>query len=260
MTSSKRILDASPYDTDKAQHKHYLRNYEEYFSPLVEREIRLLELGIYHGGSLLLWRDYFEKGLIVGLDINPVQIDDASGRIRVYQGKQNDTTLLDRIARETASEGFDVIIDDCSHIGELTRISFWHLFDNHLKSGGMYVIEDWGTGYWDDWVDGVSYEPHLVPEYKPLRYRLMRVVARLQREGVVNRLPLARRLVSRVKRVLQKRQFHSHDFGMVGFIKELIDECGMADITHPVHGIAPQRPSKFREMRISASHLFVIKA
>ncbi len=52
MTSPKRTLDASRYDTDKAQHKHYLRNYEEYFSPLLGRDIRLLELGVYHGGSL----------------------------------------------------------------------------------------------------------------------------------------------------------------------------------------------------------------
>ena len=47
---------------------------------------------------------------------------------------------------------------------------------------------------------------------------------------------------------------------MVGFVKELIDECGMADITHPTKGLGTQKPSKFRELRISPSHLFVIKA
>ena len=66
MTSTKKTLDASKYDTDKAAHTHYLRNYEEYFRPLLERDIRLLELGVYHGGSLLLWRDYFARGLVVG--------------------------------------------------------------------------------------------------------------------------------------------------------------------------------------------------
>ena len=62
-------LEAFKYDTDKAEHSHYLRNYEDYFGHLADRDICLLELGVYHGGSLQLWRDYFEQGLIVGLDL-----------------------------------------------------------------------------------------------------------------------------------------------------------------------------------------------
>jgi hypothetical protein len=50
------------------------------------------------------------------------------------------------IADNVAPEGFDIIIDDASHIGELTKTAFWHLFDNHLKPNGLYAIEDWGTG------------------------------------------------------------------------------------------------------------------
>ena len=53
-----------------------------------------------------------------------------------------------------APGGFDIIIDDASHIGELTKTTFWHLFDHHLKPGGLYAIEDWGTGYLDDFSDG----------------------------------------------------------------------------------------------------------
>lgn len=260
MSSTQNILAASKYDTDKAEHKHYLRNYDEYFKPLQNSDVRLLELGVYHGGSLLLWRDYFARGLIAGLDLNPVEIDDASGRIRFYQGQQQDTELLDCIARETAPDGFDIIIDDCSHIGELTRVSFWHLFDNHLKRGGMYVIEDWGTGYWESWPDGVAYRQPPPPESSLLQHRIRRAFTRLRENRTVSRLPLAAKLLHVAKRAVHRRQFRSHDFGMVGFVKELIDECGMADITHPVNGNAPPRASKFREMRISTSHLFVIKA
>ncbi|HEV2762922.1 MAG TPA: hypothetical protein VGV38_08005 [Pyrinomonadaceae bacterium] len=260
MTSPKRTLDASRYDTDKAAHTHYLRNYEEYFRPFLERDVRLLELGVYRGGSLLLWRDYFERGLVVGLDINPVEVPDETGRVRVYQGRQEDTVLLDRIARETAPEGFDIIIDDCSHIGELTRVSFWHLFERHLKPGGLYVVEDWGTGYWDSWADGVQYRPASARRLNPLARKLRGGLARLQQSASFERLPVAPRLASRFKRALEGRQFHSHDFGMVGFVKELIDELGMADITHPTRGRPPQRASKFRELRLSPSHLFVVKA
>lgn len=250
---------AAKYDTDKAVHKHYLRNYEEYFGGLRNMEVRLLELGIKKGGSLLLWRDYFEKGVIVGLDIEPASLDDATGRIRTYQGAQQDTELLDRIARENAPEGFDIIIDDCAHIGVLARASFWHLFDKHLKPGGVYVIEDWGTGYWDGWVDGVGYRAR-PKRLRPALYRLTRAFARLQQNGIVLKLPMAGRLLSGMKAATLGAQYHSHDFGMVGFVKELVDEMGMADITHPQQGSAPPKPSKFREMRLSPSHLFIVKS
>ncbi|MDT7602627.1 MAG: hypothetical protein QOF61_624 [Acidobacteriota bacterium] len=250
---------ASRYDTDKAVHTHYLRNYEHYFGELRGKEVRLLELGIKEGGSLLLWRDYFERGVVVGLDINPVNLDDPTGRIRTYQGAQQDTELLDRIARENAPEGFDIIIDDCAHIGVLARASFWHLFDRHLKRGGVYVIEDWGTGYWGGWVDGVGYQPR-ERGLSPALYRLTRVVARVHETHVTGYIPFARRLLSKVKAVVLKAQYHSHDYGMVGFVKELVDELGMADITHPRMGVAPHRESKFREMRLSPSHLFIVKS
>jgi hypothetical protein len=256
----KKILDASGYDTDKAKHTHYLRNYEEYFRPLHDKEIRLLELGIYKGGSLLMWRDYFEKGLIVGLDLQPVKIDDPSGRIRLYEGMQQDTALLDRIGQELAPDGFDVIIDDCSHIGELTRISFWHLFDIHLKSGGLYVIEDWSTGYWDSWFDGVGFKPRALSKFKSNLFSLRTKLARLQRTSLVGRLSLAKGLIVQTKRLLNRRQFHSHEYGLVGFVKELVDECGMSDITRADFGTPPHRQSKFKEMRISPGQVFIVKA
>lgn len=260
MTSTKKQLDASGYDTDKAAHTHYLRNYEEYFRGLVDKEVRLLELGVLKGGSLLLWRDYFARGIVVGLDLNPVEIEDPTGRVRVYTGGQQDTELLDRIARECAPEGFDVIIDDCSHVGTLARASFWHLFERHLKPGGLYVIEDWGTGYWDFWPDGTRYRERRTHAHSPARHRLSRALVRLHESAPARRLPFVRSLASRAKRLLLRGQFRSHDFGMVGFVKELIDECGMADITHADFGNAPQRASRIREMRISPSHLFIVKA
>lgn len=250
---------AARYDTDKAVHTHYLRNYEHYFGDLRDREVRLFELGIKEGGSLYLWRDYFERGLIVGLDVEPVQLDDASGRIRTYQGMQQDTALLDRIARENAPEGFDIIIDDCAHIGVLARASFWHLFEHHLKSGGVYIIEDWGTGYWDGWLDGVGYKRGH-KDLNPVLYRSTRAVSRVQQNKLIGRVPFAGKLISKLKAAVLGAQYHSHDYGMVGFVKELVDELGMADITHPQMGKGAPRKSKFREMRLSPSHLFVVKA
>lgn len=137
----------------------YLRAYAELLAPYRERDLRLLELGINAGGSLLLWRDWFPRGTISGLDDKRVVLDDPSGRIRTWQGLQDDTALLDRLAAADAPGGFDIIIDDASHCGAPSKVSFWHLFTHHLKPGGLYVIEDWATAYMPSWGDGAAYVP-----------------------------------------------------------------------------------------------------
>ena len=241
-----KALDAAGYDTDKTVNVHYLRNYEQVFAPLLDRDVRLFELGVRKGGSLLLWRDYFAQGAIVGLDLEPpLHVEDPSGRIRVYKGRQEDTALLDRIAGETAPGGFDIIIDDCSHIGELTRVTFWHLFDRHLKPGGIYVIEDWGTGYWERWADGAAYQGPAGPE--GWSAALLRVFSRLAGSRAA-------------KKHRFRRRFPSHDYGMVGFVKELVDECGMGDATFPGRGVGPARASKFARMIVSHGQVFIFKS
>lgn len=124
------------------------------FAPWVEKRINLLEIGVDKGGSLRLWQDYFPHGNIVGIDWEPPKDFVPGERIQIFKGSQDDEQFLSRVANQAAPDGFDIIIDDASHVGELTKRTFWHLFDNHLKPGGLYVIEDWGTGYWDDWPDG----------------------------------------------------------------------------------------------------------
>jgi hypothetical protein len=92
---AKKVSDAARYDTDQAGHSHYHQNYEEHFQSLHDKEVKLLELDVFKGGSLLLWRDYFPCGTIVGLDLNRVELADDSGSIRLYQGAQQDIALLD---------------------------------------------------------------------------------------------------------------------------------------------------------------------
>jgi hypothetical protein len=214
--------------------------YDPVLQPWVDREITLLEIGVLKGGSLLLWRDYFAQGTIVGIDINLPEGFVPTERIRVHQGSQSDPIFLTEVARREAPEGFDIIIDDASHFADLTRKSFWHLFDNHLKPGGLYVIEDWGTGYWDDWPDGASYRPE--------KRRQQELWARL----------LVRLKISRNAR--RKLPAHCHSYGMVGFVKELVDEQGAADMTRSRLSGTPKRRSKFESVLIKSSIVFVRKS
>jgi hypothetical protein len=135
------------------------------------------------------WAAYFPYGRIAGVDLElpPIALDE---RVRMYAGNQADTAILSRAAAEVAPDGFDIIIDDCSHIGALAKASFWHLFDHHLKPGTLYVIEDWATGFWPDWPDGRSH---------------------VREPDGETRMP-------------------SHDAGMVEFVKQLVDELQVAPI------------------------------
>ena len=208
---------ACRYDTDKAVNRHYLEAYEEWFGPLRSRPVSLLELGVHRGGSLRLWHAYFASGTIAGLDLARVPALPDCPRVHLFQGRQDDTRLLARITGEIAADGFDIIIDDCAHVGELSRRSFAFLFARCLKPGGIYVIEDWGTGYWPDWPDG--------GRVRPVRRSAVRQLA----EGLVRRLPLLR-CRPRVQLLPYWRQRHSsHLHGMVGFVKQLVDHVGRDD-------------------------------
>ena len=227
------LVRATPYSTDKLE-SGYLPFYDDLFGGLREHDVRLLELGVAKGGSLRLWRDFFPRGIIAGVDVNrSAMLEDP--RIRVYQGSQEDTAFLDLVASEVAPGGFDVIIDDCSHIGSLTEVSFWHLFRRHLKPGGIYIIEDWGTGYWAKWPDGAAYRPR-----GPSR-----------RSALFVRVPP--RLKPLVASVMGSQHLRSHDAGMVGFVKRLVDECGRPDY-------AGGTPSAIAHLDVRTSLVTVHKA
>jgi SAM-dependent methyltransferase len=253
-----KSINPHAYETDKPTFDVYFRNYERVLAPYADLDVRLLELGINRGGSLKLWRDYFDRGIIAAIDINPVQIDDPSGRIRVYQGLQQDTSLLDRVRSENAPGGFDIIIDDCSHIGEFTAISFWHLFEHHLKPGGLYVIEDWGTGYMAGWPDGRRYTPAMA--VRSWRSRLRPVAERLLMAPVFRGSPRLLRPLRGAMNRLVRMTFRSHQRGLVGFVKQLVDEAGMDDITCPPWGSPPYRTSRFARVEFTHGQVFILKA
>ena len=228
MRSQQLQLDL--YDTDKVRNG-YLRWYDEILGAGFASVHRVLELGVHHGGSIALWRDYFPNAVIAGIDADLTQfrcIDQT--RIEVFEGSQTDPELLHRIARTVAPDGFDVIIDDASHIAWKTEIAFWALLE-HLRPGGHYIIEDWGTGYHHDWPDGrrAKSQAHRTT-------RASRAASRLA--GYLGVYPPQR----------------SHEHGMVGFIKKLIDEQGMGDLS------GGTRSSKFAAMTITPGLVAIRKA
>ena len=57
--------------SDKNTLHSYLETYEILMSPLKKRVKNVIEIGIWEGGSLKLWNDYFLNADIFGLDVEP---------------------------------------------------------------------------------------------------------------------------------------------------------------------------------------------
>lgn len=153
-------------------------------APLSLRPVRLLEVGVHQGTSVKTLSRYFARGRVVGVDLKVPDIDLSDHpNVSLIACDQRDRSGLHQICDREAPQGFDVIIDDASHVGEWTLETYRALFPR-LKPGGLYFIEDWATGYWPQWFDGSS--PRMT-----------------QVDG---------------KRVV------SHDFGVVGVVKSLVDD------------------------------------
>ena len=55
------------YRTDKCKHG-FLEIYNRYLEPLREKDIRMMEIGIFKGRSIKMWREYFKEATIHAID------------------------------------------------------------------------------------------------------------------------------------------------------------------------------------------------
>jgi hypothetical protein len=166
--------------------------YEQYFAPLRDRPLTVLELGVYEGVSTKIFSRYFPNARIIAVDMQARDIDFRGyPNVSFHECNQTDGERLSALIEREAPNGLDIVIDDASHVGWFTQISFYHVFPR-LVRGGLYVVEDWTTGYQPDWDDGGTFQ----------RYDVASINERIPR-----RIP-------------------SHDYGMVGAVKWMIDILG----------------------------------
>ena len=137
---------AEIYKSDKIEHQ-YIKVYESYFEKIRDEKLKILEIGIADGKSLLTWSDYFKNSVIVGIDIHKINIVEKKlnrNNIEVHQGSQSDQTFIQQIISKYKE--FDIIIDDGSHLSKDVKKSFNLLFST-LKDDGLYIVEDIQTSY-----------------------------------------------------------------------------------------------------------------
>ncbi len=142
------VLEGTDKSSSESFSWDYLRHYERIFAPWRGQAINLMEIGVERGRSLNVWRTYFPRATIVGIDINPDCARLAGDRVVIRTGSQEDPGFWYSVCKEYPPT---IIIDDGSHLAHHIVWSFKHLFPM-LTPGGLYVVEDleFHSGRWGD--------------------------------------------------------------------------------------------------------------
>jgi predicted O-methyltransferase YrrM len=135
------------------QHRYHIW-YDKWLKPYQNKpNLKMLEIGVFQGKSLLMWADYFvDAELILGLaygdhiDLARQTISQSGKKqLKIIEGDQSKEFVMARLCKEGP---FNVIVDDGSHVPWHVIFSFSRLWPC-LNPGGLYVVEDLETSYHD---------------------------------------------------------------------------------------------------------------
>jgi FtsZ-binding cell division protein ZapB len=138
-SSSELIRLGNIYKPTKIPH-NYLPRYAHVFDAIRHDVRNVVEIGVQTDASVKMWRDYFPKARIIGLDIDPTCLKFAGERIEILIGDQMDPSFLISVVKHIGSP-IDIVIDDGLHTAEAIMTSFKYLYPS-LSSYGIYAIED----------------------------------------------------------------------------------------------------------------------
>ncbi len=143
------------YNSDKSTVHSYTQLYDFLFRDIRDAAQNVLEMGIGSidpsfaytmgangtvGASLRGWRAYFTQAQIFGADIAEKELFQEDC-IKTFFANQLDIPSIQNMFEKTGVEKFDVIIDDGLHCFQANH-TFLRVAIDHLKEGGIYVIED----------------------------------------------------------------------------------------------------------------------
>lgn len=127
---------------------HYFEIYDRHFAKYRGKAPLVMEIGVFHGGSVQMWKDYFGKeATIIGVDIDPSTKIFEEDQIHIEIGSQSDREFLRQLKQKYPR--IDVLIDDGGHTMEQQITTLEEMF-GHLSDDGVYLCEDLHTSYWKE--------------------------------------------------------------------------------------------------------------
>lgn len=119
---------------------HYHDIYHRHLQKFIGQKVHVLEVGVYSGGSLDMWRDYFgAECRIYGVDIEEACRSYEDDRTKIFIGDQEDRDFWSDVRKRIPR--IDVLIDDGGHEQEQQMVTLEEMLP-HLSPGGVYVCED----------------------------------------------------------------------------------------------------------------------
>ena len=123
----------------------YFQAYEEIFNKYVGKKITFVEVGVLHGGSLFMWREYFGKeARIIGIDLHPKAKELEKYGFEIYIGSQSDESFWKDFFAKVGK--IDILLDDGGHGNDQQIITLTESIHN-TNDDGIIVIEDVHASY-----------------------------------------------------------------------------------------------------------------
>ena len=160
-----------------SKHKNYFQIYDTLFSKYRNKKITFVEIGIFSGGSLFMWRNFFgPKARIIGIDINPNAKKWTKYGFEVFIGDQSDVNFWKTFKKKVGM--VDIILDDGGHryVDQITSIE---CILSNIKHNGLIVVEDTHTSYMDGFGDKkyslINYIKHKIDKINHKSHKLTSV-------------------------------------------------------------------------------------
>jgi hypothetical protein len=120
--------------------RHYFAIYHRHLARFRDKNVHMLEVGVYSGGSLSMWRSYFgPTARIYGVDIEPACKIYESAGVRIFIGNQASSAFWSNFRQQVPE--LDIVIDDGGH-RPYQQIATLEALLPHLRPGGVYICED----------------------------------------------------------------------------------------------------------------------
>jgi cephalosporin hydroxylase len=122
------------------KYTHYLDVYQQHLAKFVGKEVHVVEIGIYSGGSLEMWKSCFGPNCkVYGVDIREECKVYAGDGVEIFIGDQEDPEFWEHFKQKVPK--VDILIDDGGHLAGQQIVTLEEMLP-HLQPGGVFLCED----------------------------------------------------------------------------------------------------------------------
>lgn len=126
---------------------HYFNVYHQHLQKFVGQEVSMVEVGVYSGGSMPMWREYFgDQCHVHGVDIEDACKIYENDYTTIHIGDQADRQFWKKFRQQVPQ--VDILIDDGGHKPHQQIVTLEEILP-HLRPGGIFICED---------IDGIGNE------------------------------------------------------------------------------------------------------